>query len=118
MKSHPMEVYLLNTGRVGGPDADDRSRKVKIQHSSAIVKGIAEDSIQWELDPDFGYEVASEIPGISSGDLGILQPRMLYQAQGRSEEYRVHVERIRRERIEFLNSFPGLDEEITQALGV
>jgi len=118
LKSHPMEVYLLNTGRVGGPDADDRSRKVKIQHSSAIVKGIAEDSIQWELDPDFGYEVASEIPGISSGDLGILQPRMLYQAQGRSEEYRVHVARISQERVEFLNSFPGLDEEITQALGV
>ncbi|MDE0959782.1 MAG: phosphoenolpyruvate carboxykinase [Planctomycetota bacterium] len=118
LKKHPMEVYLLNTGRVGGPAAEDRSMKVKIQHSSAIVKGIAESSIQWELDPDFGYEVASEVPGIDSKDIGILQPRLLYQAQQRTEEYLGHVERIREERIEFLNSFPGLDEEITQALGV
>ena len=40
--SHPIETYLLNTGRVGGKDGDDRSKKVKIPHTSACVKGIAE----------------------------------------------------------------------------
>ena len=29
----------MNTGRVGGPEDDERSKKVRIQHSSAIVKG-------------------------------------------------------------------------------
>jgi phosphoenolpyruvate carboxykinase (ATP) len=54
LESSPMEVYLMNTGRVGGRDEDDRSRKVRIQHSSAIVKGIAEGTIAWEDDADFG----------------------------------------------------------------
>src|SRR5205814_6725316 len=42
LEQHPLEVYLLNTGRVGGPEADGRSRKVRIAHSSAIVRAVAE----------------------------------------------------------------------------
>ena len=45
LEEHPLEVYVLNTGRVGGPETDERSKKVKIRHSSAIVKGIAEGTI-------------------------------------------------------------------------
>src|SRR5206468_7155669 len=44
--SSPMEVYLMNTGRVGGSADDPRSRKVKIPHSSAIVQAIAEGTIR------------------------------------------------------------------------
>jgi phosphoenolpyruvate carboxykinase (ATP) len=117
MKAHPMEAYLLNTGRVGGPDSDDRSKKVRIAHSSAIVKGIAEATISWETDPDFGYLVATSVPGIDESDIGILQPRILYNDQGRDAEYRVHVDRIREERVEYLNSFAGLAPEIVNALG-
>ena len=58
----------MNTGRVGGPDGDERSRKVRIKHSSAIVKGIAEGTIEWERDPDFGYLVAASVPGIDEPD--------------------------------------------------
>ena len=58
LESSPMDVYLLNTGRVGGGDQDERSKKVRIHHSSAIVKGIAEGSIEWDEDADFGYLVA------------------------------------------------------------
>src|SRR5947199_2917667 len=63
LAENPLEVYVMNTGRVGGPEDDERSRKVRIKHSSAIVKGIAEGTIEWERDPDFGYFVASSIPG-------------------------------------------------------
>ncbi len=42
LASHPIETFLLNTGRVGGKDDDDRSKKLKIPHTSACVKGIAE----------------------------------------------------------------------------
>ena len=64
---HPIDVYLMNTGRVGGGDGDERSKKVLIPHSSAIVKGIAEGTIEWETDPDFGYCVARRVPGIDDG---------------------------------------------------
>jgi len=115
MKSSPMEVYLMNTGRVGGPPGDDRSLKVKIPHSSAIVAGIAEGTIQWERDPDFGYEVARDLPGISGEDEVILRPRMLYEKQGRQDEYRQLVEKYRRERSEYFRRWPGLSAEIIEA---
>jgi phosphoenolpyruvate carboxykinase (ATP) len=86
LEEHPLEVYLMNTGRVGGPEADERSKKVRIRHSSAIVKGIAEGTIEWERDPDFGYLVASAVPGID--DVEVLQPRKLYERTGRADEYR------------------------------
>src|SRR5436309_4417652 len=53
LAEHPLEVYVMNTGRVGGPEDDERSRKVRIKHSSAIVKGIAAGTIEWERDPHF-----------------------------------------------------------------
>ena len=86
LDSHPIEVYLMNTGRVGGKADDDRSKKVKIPHSSAVVKAIAEESIKWDGDADFGYEVAVDVPGIDDPDL--LQPRRLYERQGRMARVR------------------------------
>jgi phosphoenolpyruvate carboxykinase (ATP) len=114
LADNPLEVYLLNTGRVGGPESDERSLKVRIKHSSAIVKGIAEGTIDWERDPDFGYLVASAVPGIE--ELEILQPRRLYEQQGRADDYRALVERFKAERAEFLRGFPSLSDEIIQAV--
>src|SRR5215204_4649537 len=91
LEEHPLEVYLMNTGRIGGSESDERSKKVKIKHSSAIVKGIAEGTIEWARDPDFGYLVAAAVDGID--DVEILQPSRLYERQGRGEEYRQLVER-------------------------
>src|SRR5438132_5693710 len=94
MKSSPMEVYLMNTGRIGGDDKDERSKKVRIQHSSAIVKAIAEGTIEWERDPDFGYLVATKVPELDDADY--LQPKTLYEQQGRIDEYRELVAKYNR----------------------
>ncbi len=114
LEEHPLEVYLLNTGRVGGPEDDERSKKVRIKHSSAIVKGIAERTIEWEADPDFGYLVAAVVPGID--DVEVLQPRRLYERTGRADEYREQVSRLKQERAEFLATFPSLSAEIVAAV--
>jgi phosphoenolpyruvate carboxykinase (ATP) len=114
MGTHPIEVYLLNTGRVGGPAGETNAKKVEIEHSGAIVKAIAEGTIQWERDPDFGYEVASALPGIN--DLELLQPRRLYERTERAEEYASWVARLKRERVEFLEGYPGLAPEIIAAI--
>jgi phosphoenolpyruvate carboxykinase (ATP) len=116
LDSSPMDVYLMNTGRVGGGDADDRSKKVRIHHSSAIVKGIAEGTIEWEADPDFGYQVAASIPEIEGDDLEILQPRKLYERQGRIDEYNQMVERLKNERREYMQKWDGLNPEIAAAI--
>jgi len=114
LDSHPIEVYLMNTGRVGGRDDDERSKKVKIPHSSAVVKAIAEGTLTWTDDPDFGYELATAVPGIDDDEL--LQPRKLYEREGRLEEYETMVARLKSERAEFLRHFEGLDEEILKAV--
>jgi phosphoenolpyruvate carboxykinase (ATP) len=114
LDAHPMEVFLMNTGRVGGTPDDDRSKKVKIPHSSAVVKAIAEGTIAWTEEDDFGYQIAESVPGIDDPEL--LQPRRLYERQGRMDEYRKFVERFKAERQEFLEGFPGLDPEIIKAV--
>ena len=116
LERNPLAVYLMNTGRVGGPDADERSKKVKIPHSSAIVKAIAEDTIQWERDPDFGYEVAKAVPGIGAEDADLLRPRELYARQGRVDEYQALVDPLKEERREYLAKWPGLRPEILRAI--
>ena len=117
LEEHPLEVYLMSTGSVGGPATDERARKVRIKHSSAIVKGIAEGTIEWQDDADFGYRVARHVPGIDAEDEVVLRPRELYESQGRLDDYERQVERLHRERREFLSGFESLTAEIVDAVG-
>ena len=115
LDSHPIETYLLNTGRVGGKDGDTRSKKVKIPHTSACVRGIAEGTIRWTDDDDFGYHVAESVPDFD--DLELLQPRRLYEREGRTGEYTELVDRLKSERVTRLQEFPELSEDIVKAAG-
>jgi phosphoenolpyruvate carboxykinase (ATP) len=113
-QARPFEVYLLNTGRVGGPERERASKKIEIEDSGAIVKAIAEGTVSWEADPDFGYEVAGSLPGLD--DVEKLQPRRLYERCGRHDAYRDLVGRLKRERIAFLEGYPGLRPAILDAM--
>jgi phosphoenolpyruvate carboxykinase (ATP) len=115
LATHPIQAFLLNTGRVGGGDGDDRSKKLKIPHTSACVKGIAENTIQWTDDPDFRYQIAASVPDIDDPEL--LQPKRLYERQGRIDEYTELVDRLKSERVERLQEFPQLSEDIIKAVG-
>jgi phosphoenolpyruvate carboxykinase (ATP) len=114
---HRLDVFLMSTGSVGGPVTDERARKVRIKHSSAIVKAIAEGTIEWQDDPDFGYAIARHVPGIDAEDEVVLRPRELYESQGRLDEYDAQVERLHRERREFLSEFESLSPEIVDSVG-
>jgi phosphoenolpyruvate carboxykinase (ATP) len=108
--------FMMNTGWVGGDEADEkagRALKIKIRHSSAILQALADGTIQWEPDADFGYEVAARIEGVPDE---ILQPKKLYAAQGRVPEYEEWVTRLRAERRAYLEGFAGIDPAIVQAV--
>ncbi len=109
-----LEVYLMNTGRVGGTDDDERSKKVRIAHSSAVLEAIVADTITWEMDPDFGYSIATLVPGFDDPEL--LQPRRLYERQGRLDEYASIVASLTEERRAYLRSYPGLAAEIVESI--
>jgi phosphoenolpyruvate carboxykinase (ATP) len=117
LQTAPMDIYLMNTGWVGGDDADERdgkAKKVKIPISSAVVKAIADGTIEWTQDPDFNYQVATKVPGID--DAEFLQPRKLYERQGRTDEYDAIVARLKTERAAYLKQFDGLRSEIVASI--
>ena len=108
--------FMMNTGWVGGDDADEkagRALKVKIRHSSAILQALSDGTIEWVADDDFGYDIAKEIKGVPAE---ILNPKMLYEAQGRRAEYDEWVTRLRAERRAYLEGFVGIDPEIVKAV--
>jgi phosphoenolpyruvate carboxykinase (ATP) len=116
MGDHHLDVYLMNTGRVCGSEDVEGSAKVRIKHSSAIVKGIAEGTIEWVDDPDFGYQVAKSVPGIDESDSAVLRPKELYESQGRGDDYAKIVDRLKSERVEYLQKYPALSDEIVDAV--
>jgi phosphoenolpyruvate carboxykinase (ATP) len=114
LDQHELQAFVLNTGRVGGGDSNPDSKKVTIPYSSAIVQAIVEGTIEWAEDPDFGYEIATSLPGVD--DIEILQPRRLYERTGRAADYDATVARMKRERSEYLSSFEGLDPSIMKSI--
>ncbi len=115
LDGHALHAFVLNTGRVGGGDGHPDSKKVTIPYSSAIVQGIVEGTIEWTEDGDFGYEIATSVPGVD--DIEILQPRRLYERTGRTADYDAMVAKLKRERGQYLGSFEGLDPSIVKSIG-
>jgi phosphoenolpyruvate carboxykinase (ATP) len=114
LDSRDLQVFMLNTGRVGSKD-DATSKTVTIPYSSAMVEAIVSGTIEWVADEDFGYDIAASAPGIDNTE--ILQPRRLYERQGRLAEYQGMVSRIKQDRREYLSSFTGLDDAIVKSIG-
>ena len=109
-----LEVFLLNTGSVGGHAGEEGARKVTPADSGAIVSAIAGGGIAWEADPDFGYSVATTVPGVD--DPALLRPRLLYGEQGRSSEYADIVASLHADRRSHLAGYPDLRPEIVDAM--
>jgi phosphoenolpyruvate carboxykinase (ATP) len=102
LETNELEVFLLNTGRVGGGAEDDRSMKVRIPDSAAVQHAVVFGNDSWVEDPDFGYLVLDELEGV---DAEKLQPRKLYEAQGRGDEYKATVDKLKTDRAEYMAKF-------------
>ncbi len=103
-----MQAYILNTGSVGASDGFP-GEKITIRVSTEIMKQIAKDGVAWQRDPDWGYEVPVEVPGL---DLRKYTPGSYYEPA----KYRELVGRLRQEREAWLARFPGLDPVIPRAI--
>ncbi len=120
---HDLVPWMMNTGYVGGDALDEkegRALKVKIRHSSTMLEFMLRDAIKWTKDPDFGYYIV-DINAPENAKLmekvppEILCPKLLYEKQGRLNEYRAWVQRMKKERKEFLESL-GASPEIIKAV--
>jgi phosphoenolpyruvate carboxykinase (ATP) len=103
-----MQAYILNTGSIGAKDGSPGD-KITIKASTEIMKQIAKEGIEWEKDPDWGYEVPRDVPGI---DLTRYSPRAHYTP----EQYRQLVGKLREERRTWLAKFSRLDPVIPKTI--
>lgn len=112
-----VRCFLLNTGGVGEiREKDEQGRsivkqqvlRISIDEMSAMIKGIARDSIQWDTEPRFGTQVPTKVDGL---DLGKFNLDTFYT----KEQIDQYVGGLRQERKEWLSQFPGLHEGIVNA---
>ncbi len=67
------------------------------QFVAAVLDAALAGRVEWETDPDFGYEVAASVPGVEPPEDGLLLPRLLYTRADRVYEHAAIVPRIRAE---------------------
>lgn len=119
VSNHPEKIqcYQLNTGGVGEIlSTNDRGEKLAVQkvdrveipEIAAIIRGIVREEIEWQEEPHWGTEapVACDDVNLSRFDLSE------FYTQAQIDGY---VEQLRRERLDHLHSFNGLNPEIINA---
>jgi phosphoenolpyruvate carboxykinase (ATP) len=115
LRASHVDSYLLKVGRVGGTDSAD-SLEIKDEHVATILNGVLAGTVEWERDPDFGYRVVAEVPGIDGRDRFLLIPRFLYARTGRAYDYAALVPELKREWVARLEALEGLDGAIVDAV--
>jgi phosphoenolpyruvate carboxykinase (ATP) len=91
---HEIDVYVLNTWRVGGPPGVPSSRKLRLADTAALIDAIATGAIDWAGEDALGVVTARSVAGVDIPQEA-LHPVELYERQGRRDEYDVYVERLR-----------------------
>ncbi len=111
LERHDVPVWLVNTGWTGGPYGS--GERMRIDHTRVMVRAAlsgALDGVEYEVDPVFGVEVPTSVPGVPSE---ILRPRdtwadpAAYDAKA-SELARMFVDN-------FAAYADGVDEEVRAA---
>ena len=87
--------YLLKAGRVGGSDGQPGSLEISEGLIARVLDAARARDVAWETDPDFGYEVAAAVPGVTAPEDGLLLPRLLYTRADRVYEHAAIVPRVR-----------------------
>lgn len=112
-----VQGYLLNTGGVGeileqGPDGKrvvkQKVLRVEIPEMAAIIRSLARGTTPWRPDRYWDVEVPEVVEGV---EMAKFDPTTYYG----EEAVKAMVAALRKERREYLESFPGLHPDITKA---
>ncbi len=108
LKANPkMQCYLLNTGKVGAHP--ERSRKIKILETIALLREICRDGIEWKKDDMLNLEIPKKVQGLDMTDFEFSKfytPNELNEA----------LSHLRKERKVWLDQFRDLNTEILDEL--
>jgi phosphoenolpyruvate carboxykinase (ATP) len=107
-KNPDIQCFVLNTGMVGGVVS---GQKIKLPDTLQIIEMVVREKIKWCKDEFWGYEVPEEIPGL---DLSRFDLTKLYS----DEEIKGLSERLKKERLGWLEEFTFLKPEVINALNL
>lgn len=113
-------LLAIKQGCIGGPADRTGCLTIGVSLIEAVLEnviGAAAAAVTWERDPDFGYEVPSDVPGVEGESARALMPRLLYADNDRVYEHADLVARKKRERFELARGLPGLDPAVVAATG-
>jgi phosphoenolpyruvate carboxykinase (ATP) len=99
-KNKHLDCYLLNTGMVG-KGLNSAGEKITVHDSAIMIREIARGTVKWKKDPDWGYEIPEEIPGIEMA-------RFEFERYYSDDEYAKMAQELRTERTEWLSQFKEL----------
>ncbi|MEE9226717.1 MAG: phosphoenolpyruvate carboxykinase [Acidobacteriota bacterium] len=101
-----MDCFLLNTGKVG---EGNRSAKIRIQDTVAIIREIAREGIDWRREEATGLQVPEAVPGIEIDKFNL---NNFYEAG----ELGDRLQELRNQRVAWLDRFPDLNAAIRENL--
>ncbi len=108
IKKHQVTCWLMNTGWIGEPAG--RTERVRIHVSRALIRAAVSgqlDTVAYETDPVFGFEVPTACPEVSRE---ILNPRNMAEDEG---EYEVRANRLARE---FMKDFEQFEDQMPETM--
>lgn len=108
-------TLVLKHGWIAGPPGRPGCIDVDADLLRPVVESIRE--VGWERDPDFGFEVPVEVPGMDPERSRVLCPRFVYADHDRVYEYADLVAETKRRWFEQLSIRDDLPEEVLEATG-
>ncbi len=110
-------VFLLKDGLVAGPEGRPGARAAGSEATATALRAALAGEVEWEADPDFGYDVAASIPGLKGEEGDAFLPRLVYAAADRVYEHAELVEATKRRRHAALAAAGVVDEGLHAAIG-
>ena len=115
LTSAGVPAYLVTAGRVGGA-GDAPSFEISADLVGRVLDDAAADEVEWETDPDFGWELPMDLPGLEVEERRVLVPRFLYARTDRVYDYAAMVPAAQRERYARLEAIPGVATAISDSV--
>ena len=111
----PIRVYLINTGRVGGPEGDERSKDVNPEHTAGGgAGGSPRRRSSWDNDPTWAPWSQHMSPGSTTSSCS--SPAGSMSARAGATEYQTFLDRLREDRRAHLDGYDQLHPSICDAV--
>ncbi|GGL65739.1 phosphoenolpyruvate carboxykinase (ATP) [Halocalculus aciditolerans] len=98
-----IDCYVINTGSVGTADPAN----VGVADTVTLLEAIARGTVEWTTDEASGLRIPERVPGLDVSR---------FDLAGRSTDYAAARDALREERVDYLEQFEMLDEEILDAV--